>query len=128
MSDTTTDLPRWQPRSGLDTADLANTLEHIRRMAWMHFVGGAFDPEHMHAIALAAAQALCGEPVEAPTDLTSPEWRALITQRHQRWMDLCDDEVVALAKYVGSGDAEKDDDEAEAGGCRPNGDPIWSEQ
>lgn len=111
MTDTD-ELPRWTPRDGLDVTDLANTLEHIRRMAWMHYMGDAFDPEHMHAIAAAAGQALCGEPIHAPTDLNSPEWRALATERHQRWLDLCDDEVVALARYVDSGDADLDEDEA----------------
>lgn len=90
------DLPRWTPRPGLNIEDLANTLEHIRRVAYMHWYGDAFDPEHMHSIASAAAQALCGEPVEAPVDMNSPQWRDMVRERHQEWLDLCVDEVAAI--------------------------------
>ena len=66
------DLPLWHAREDLDAHFLANALEHIRRMAWAHFLGDAFDPEHMHSIAAVAAQALCGEPIDSPVDMTSP--------------------------------------------------------
>lgn len=43
------------------TADnLANALEHIRVAAVLHYAGGAFDPEHMRAIANLATEALNG--------------------------------------------------------------------
>lgn len=43
------------------TADnLANALEHIRVAAVLHYAGGAFNPEHMRAIADLATEALAG--------------------------------------------------------------------
>lgn len=98
MTDTD-DFPRWIPRSDLSITDLANALEIIRRAAWAHWWGGAFEPKHMHAISCAAAQALCGEPMEAPVDMTSPEYRQMCLERAEQWEELCDDEVEKAANY-----------------------------
>lgn len=47
-----------------------NALEHIRLAATMHYFGGAFEPEHMRAIANLCIRALNDEDVPA---LPSPE-------------------------------------------------------
>lgn len=93
----TENLPLWYPRKDLDPHFLANALEHIRRMAWAHFVGDAFDPDHMHAISAVAAQALCGEPIDSPVDMGSPEFQQMIAERHEKWTELCDDAVAGQA-------------------------------
>lgn len=50
-----------EPGAPAWTADsLANALEHIRVAAVLHYAGGAFDPEHMRAIANLATEALNG--------------------------------------------------------------------
>jgi len=90
------DFPPWTPRPDLNATDLACTLEHIRRVAYLHWIGGAFDPDHMRDIANAAAQALCGEPIEAPVDLNSPEWRGHVREQSDAWIALCDDSLVAI--------------------------------
>ncbi len=38
-----------------------NALKWIRTIAGMHYLGGAFDPEHMRGIANLAADALAGK-------------------------------------------------------------------
>jgi len=55
----------------LTMENLANALEAIRRAAWIHWSGGAFEPGHMYDIANHAAQALCGEPMESLTPLST---------------------------------------------------------
>jgi hypothetical protein len=40
-----------------------NALRWIRTVAGMHYLGGAFDPEHMRAIANMAADAIAGKPL-----------------------------------------------------------------
>lgn len=92
------DLPLWHPRKDLDSHFLANALEHIRRMAWAHFIGDAFDPDHMHAISAVAAQALCGEPIDSPVDMASPEFRQMVVEQHEKWIELCDDAVAEQAR------------------------------
>lgn len=77
-----TDNDKFLPlstESGLRSVDLtvenlANALEAIRRAAWIHWLGGAFNPEHMHGIAAYAAQALCGEPIE-PLEPLDKIWK-----------------------------------------------------
>lgn len=91
------DLPLWHSRKDLDPHFLANALEHIRRMAWAHFVGDAFEPDHMHAISAVAAQALCGEPIDSPVDMSSPEFRQMIAEKREKWLALCDDAVARQA-------------------------------
>lgn len=125
MTDTE-ELPRWSPRPDLNPDDLANALEHIRRSAYLHWFGDAFDPEHMHGIAAVAAQALCGQPIDPPVDMTSPEWKAMVATGHEALLALCDDAVVAQARYEDDADETRDDSEEED--CRANGDPFWSEQ
>lgn len=48
--------------------NLTNALEHIRVAALLHWVGQAFDPEHMRGICNLATSALNGEPVPALPD------------------------------------------------------------
>ena len=103
MSESVGDLPSWQSREDLDPRYLANALEHIRRMAWMHFIGDAFDPEHMHAISAVAAQALCGQPIDSPVDMTAPEFRRMAAEQADQWTALCDDAVVTQARYEPEG-------------------------
>lgn len=43
--------------------NLTNALEHIRIAALLHYVGGAFDPEHMRSICNIASDALDGKPI-----------------------------------------------------------------
>lgn len=45
---------------------LANALVLIRRAALLHCAGGAFEPEHMRAIAEFAGRVLDGEAVPEP--------------------------------------------------------------
>ena len=99
MSEPVGNLPLWRGREDLDPQYLANALEHIRRMAWVHFIGNAFDPEHMHAISAVAAQALCGQPIDSPVDLAAPEFRQMAAEHAEQWMALCDDAVVTQARY-----------------------------
>lgn len=87
------ELPLWHAPERLDVLDLANALELIRRMAWAHFIGDAFEPKHMHAIAAIAAHALCGESIDAPVDMTSQQWREMIRERHSEWIAAVDGAV-----------------------------------
>lgn len=48
-----------------------NALDQIRRIASLHYLGGAFDPEHMRTLANIATDALNGReipPVGEPSD------------------------------------------------------------
>ncbi len=52
-------------------ANLLNALEQIRRIATLHYLGGAFDPDHMRTLANIAVDALNGRdipPVAEPSD------------------------------------------------------------
>lgn len=91
-------IPPWQPKPDLNISDLACALEWIRRAAHAHWIGDAFDPEHMHDIATVAANALCGDPVTPPPDLKSPEFRSMITERWADWVACVDDGTKALIK------------------------------
>lgn len=67
-----------------ELVDLREALENVRRVAALHFLGGAFDPEHMRAIANYCAGVLNGEPV--PDDLGSaPEAYFLRVLRENGW-------------------------------------------
>lgn len=65
----------WQ-----DATDADRALEFIRRAAWVHYIGGAFDPEHMRDIANLAADALCGTPMPAPTP-----WESIKAAADEHW-------------------------------------------
>lgn len=62
---------------------LRNALLWIHYRAYVHYIGGAFDPEHMGALADAATDALNGEPVEdfdaamARAKVKAKEWAAM---------------------------------------------------
>lgn len=92
------DYPKWQPREGLSVTDLARALEHIRRAANLHWFGGAFEPEHMQSIALAASCALSGDPIDAPVDMNDPEWRRKIREQNSAWNELCEEAVKDISK------------------------------
>lgn len=112
-------LPLWRPRPDLNVEDLACTLEHIRRSAYMHWIGNAFDPQHMLAITNAAAQALGGEPIEAPVDMNSPQWREMIRERSDAWTELCDNGLAAITTRLDRIEAAAalDDDLGELKDC-----------
>lgn len=52
-----------RPKTPVDPREyrLENALKWIRTITWMHYFGGAFDPEHMRTLANIAADALAGE-------------------------------------------------------------------
>lgn len=114
MIDDVDDPPLWSAREDLNPRDLANALEHIRRTAWAHWFGDAFEPQHMHAISAVAAAALCGEPIGPPVDVASPRWREMIRERHGEWMAMCDKDLIEQAHY--QADEAADDCERCAGG------------
>lgn len=73
-----------EPAGSGELVDLREALENVRRVAALHFLGGAFDPEHMRAIANYCAGVLNGEPV--PDDLGSaPEAYFLRVLRENGW-------------------------------------------
>jgi len=50
--------------TAMDEIDrLRSALKWIRQVATVHYIGGAFDPEHMGELANMATDALNGEPV-----------------------------------------------------------------
>lgn len=105
MNDTSPDeeheaLPDWRPRADLDLVQLANALEHIRRSAYRHWVGDGFDPEHMYLISMLAAQALCGELIDAPVDMASSQFKAAAKADRERLLELFDDELHHAATDV----------------------------
>ncbi len=59
--------------------NLTNALEHIRLAATLHYVGGAFDPEHMRSIANVAIAALSGEDIPALPDPEAVRARAAVS-------------------------------------------------
>jgi hypothetical protein len=58
-----------------------NALEQIRVIAVLHYIGAAFEPEHMRTLANIAADALDDRPIPAPPD---PEE---IAERAREWAD-----------------------------------------
>lgn len=73
------------PVTGIAEGDaLREALEYVRRYAALNFLGAAFDPEHMRAIANYCAGVLNGEPV--PDDLAdAPEAYFLGVLRENGW-------------------------------------------
>lgn len=70
------------PHARPGVENLTNALEHIRVAAALHYVGGAFDPEHMRGICNLAVAALNGEsipPLPDPEQIRSGAaiWEAL---------------------------------------------------
>lgn len=64
--------------------DPLEALENVRRITALHFLGGAFDPEHMRAISNYCAGVLNGESV--PDDLdTAPEAYFVRVLRENGW-------------------------------------------
>lgn len=65
--------------------NLINALEHIRIAALLHYVGGAFDPEHMRSICNLASDALDGKeipPLPDPEQVRArtAAWAAMIEE------------------------------------------------
>jgi hypothetical protein len=69
-----------------DTDRLSNALKWIRQNATLHYMGGAFDPEHMGELANQATAALNGEPVPdydeamAAARVKAQEWMVLFSE------------------------------------------------
>jgi hypothetical protein len=76
-----------------------NALLWIRTLAGMHYYGGAFDPEHMRAIANLAGNALAGK------DLPDCEERARAARARAR-------EMAAHWSHLLVDDDSEDDDDA----------------
>lgn len=75
-----------EPQPDLTVDNLRNALEHIRIAAALHHWGGAFDPEHMLAIANLASRALLGEdvpPMPDPEEIHAERlaWKAWLEER-----------------------------------------------
>lgn len=79
----------WVPTMEAEALDLAYALEHIRRAALIHFLGGAFDPRHMLRIADLATKALNGEAVGAPYDVV---WTMAHSPMIKKMGELFDDD------------------------------------
>jgi hypothetical protein len=66
-----------------------NALEHIRVDASIHYLGGAFEPAHMRAIANFATEALSGKDIPRHPVYEEPEvpepvaFQALIDEVHE---------------------------------------------
>jgi hypothetical protein len=66
--------------------NLSNALKWIRQNATLHYLGGAFDPEHMGELANQATSALDGEPVPdydeamAAAKVKAQEWMVLFSE------------------------------------------------
>lgn len=76
-------------------------LEHIRRIAFLHYFGGAFDPEHMREISNLAASALCGMDIPVPK-----AWTTIMADAKAEWEQmrhLFDDEDESGDAAVGDG-------------------------
>lgn len=80
------ELERNARREDGATRNLRNALEHIRLAASIHYLGQAFDPEHMRGVANLAARALEGEdvpPLPDPEDVRknaaalAADWKGL---------------------------------------------------
>jgi hypothetical protein len=81
----------WQARAeGWEAVatNLGNALEVIRFSATIHYLGGAFDPEHMRSLANLASDALNGDPIPAPPD--PEEIRAVAAARFERLKEFID--------------------------------------
>jgi len=65
-------LPAGSVISADQQAGFYRALSHISRLAGLHYVGGAFEPEHMRLIADLAADALAGRPIPPPVDVRVP--------------------------------------------------------
>lgn len=63
-----------------DESNEVRALEHIRRIAFLHYFGGAFDPEHMRQISNLAASVLCGEEIPAPRP-----WSVITAEAKADW-------------------------------------------
>lgn len=63
-------------------ARLTNVLEWIRFQATLHYIGQAFEPEHMRAIGNLAADALDGRLVDLP------DYREAMEQAEERGKEL----------------------------------------
>lgn len=61
-----------------DVENLRNALEHIRIAALLHYVGQAFDPEHMRGIANIATNALNGVAIPPMPDPEEIRTRAAV--------------------------------------------------
>lgn len=71
-----------------DTANLRNALDLIYRLASLHYIGGAFDPEHMRGLANIAADALAGKTVPPP-----PE-------RDEKWVQAVSETWLGYQQFV----------------------------
>lgn len=84
-----TTLPAADPRSfaahlSAELERLREALENVRKVATLHFLGAAFDPEHMRSIANYCAGVLNGESI--PDDLDdAPEAYFLQVLRENGW-------------------------------------------
>jgi hypothetical protein len=63
-----------EPQLELD--NLRNALDHIRSAASLHYLGAAFEPEHMRGIANLCIDALNGEDIPPMPDLHEIRARA----------------------------------------------------
>lgn len=81
--------PDAQGPAAAREVNLFNALEQIRRIASLHYLGGAFDPEHMRTLANIAADALNGRdipPVAEPSDETREACIAM-AEEYAKWVD-----------------------------------------
>jgi hypothetical protein len=61
-----------------------NALKWIAYIAWVHYSGGAFDPQHMKSIQWLAADALAGKPM-VDYDVSMSESRK---EGERRWKEI----------------------------------------
>lgn len=66
-----------------------NALEQIRIIASLHYLGGAFDPEHMRTLATIAVDALNGREIPPVPEVTDEVRQKCIeqAQEYARWVD-----------------------------------------
>lgn len=70
------------------SVNYANALELIRRIAFLHYIGGAFEPEHMRALGNIAADALSDVVVPEPPDQVAIAERAHAeAEKYTAWLE-----------------------------------------
>jgi hypothetical protein len=88
-------LNEYNARRSPTTSDYRNALKWIRHLAFIHYMGGAFDPEHMRDIAEMAGKALAGEKV--PHFPVMKEVARAVEEKAKLWME-SDGQPIAIER------------------------------
>lgn len=65
-----------------------NALDQIKAIATLHYIGGAFDPEHMRTLAIIAADAMNGREIPpVPDAYEIREQGRRLAEEHAKWVE-----------------------------------------